>query len=202
MKLSFSNWCSLPMILPLASLLFFWIDLQGCLLDIVCNSFSVACRRGLYLHWRGELLFLEGAVWDLSGLSGNKPSSVLLRELAQGADGHDNANSPDYDAGAPFLCLIGHEALQVQKIQSCISQCCLNSNLVLLSWVFLFSPDRRLIRQCKEYSYYFIPQDQTKQNQIKSVKNKQRSKGVIITLTIKTCFNHRALLNYSSDLLR
>lgn len=104
MNLSFSKRCGLPTTLPLASLLFFWIDLHGCLLDIVPNSLSVTCRRGLYLHQSGELLFLEGcvAVWGLWGFSGNKPSSILFPELAQGADRHDNANSPGYDADAAF----------------------------------------------------------------------------------------------------
>lgn len=60
---------------------------------IVCNL-----QNRSVLTSEGELLFLEDAVWDLWGISENKPSS--LPKLAQGEDGQDNANSPDYDAGA------------------------------------------------------------------------------------------------------
>lgn len=154
------------MILPLASLPLFWIYLHGCLLDIFCNSFSVACRRGLYLHQSRELLFLEGTVWDLWGFMGMNHLLYCYLSLLKGQMGTTMQIALTMMLVPPFLCLIGHEAPQVQKLQNCISQHCLNSYLVLLSQVFLFSQNRRSIRQYKEYSYYFIPQDQTKQNQI------------------------------------
>lgn len=189
------------MILPLASLLFFWIDQHGCLLDIVCNSFSVACRRGLYLHQRGELLFLEGTLWGLWGLSGNKPSSVLLPELAQGADGHDNGNSPDCDASAsyPLSCWAwGTSSTEATKLYFSVLPQLISSSPFM--GVFVFSGQE--INQTMQgilLSFYSTRPDKT--NQSKSVKHKQRSRGFVITLTIKSCFNHRAL-NSSSDLLR
>lgn len=72
----------------------------------------------------------------------------------------------------PFLCLVQQEAPQVQKLQSCISQRCCNSSLDLLLQACLFSQDSRSIRQREEYSYYFIPQEQRKNN---SLKHKRRN---------------------------
>lgn len=134
---------------------------------------------------------------------GNKPSSLpdLVSSGLQEAYGHDGVQTA-MPTMPPFLCLVRHEAPQVQKLQSCISQHCHNSSLDLLLQACLFSQDSRSIRRCEEYSYYFIPQDQMKKNQINSVKHKQRNRGFIITLTIKPCLNHRAFLNSLSDLLR
>lgn len=116
------------MVCPLASFLSFWIDLYGCLLDIVIIVCNLQKRSVL----TPELLFLEDA-GICGGFLGINHLLYCYLSWLKGKMGTTMQIALTMMLVLPFLCLIGHEASQAQKLQSCNSQCCLNSYVVLLS---------------------------------------------------------------------
>lgn len=160
-------------------------------------------EKRVHIYTRGRKCIFRRhyiAVWDLWVVLGiNLFLYCYLRWLVvvhKGRMGTTECKWPSY------FCLVRNEAPQVLKLQSCISQHCHNSFPFLLLQACLFSQDSRSIRQCEEYSYYFIPQDQKKKNQINSVKHKWKNRGFVITLIMKPWLNHRAFSNSLSDQLR